>query len=70
MVNGKISNMSRKVVVLMLLSLLFVGKGTAQEFKVGTYNIFDAESRMKAVEADSRVSRQRCWCNSASAVGL
>lgn len=68
MVNGKISNMSRKVVVLMLLSLLFVGKGTAQEFKVGTYNIFDAESRMKAVEADSRVSRQRCWCNSASAV--
>lgn len=40
----------------------------AQEFKVGTYNLFTSDSRVKAIKANSKVSHQRYWCNSAPAV--
>jgi endonuclease/exonuclease/phosphatase family metal-dependent hydrolase len=68
MVNGKRLNMSRKVVFVILMSLLCVGEAAAQEFKVGTYNIFTSDSRVKAINANPQVSPQRYWCNSALAV--
>ena len=40
----------------------------AQDFKVGTYNIFTSDSRLKAVGSNPNVSQQRYWCNSAPAV--
>ena len=60
--------MSRKVVFVILMSLLCVGEAAAQEFKVGTYNIFTSDSRVKAINANPQVSPQRYWCNSAPAV--
>ena len=50
------------------MSLLFVGKAAAQEFKVGTYNIFTSDSRVKSINKNPQVSTQRYWCNSAPAV--
>ena len=50
------------------MSLLCVGEAAAQEFKVGTYNIFTSDSRVKAINANPQVSPQRYWCNSALAV--
>ena len=58
-----------------LISLLFFAAGlslTAREmprFKVGTYNIFTSDSRLKAVDSNPKVSQQRLWCNSYTAVG-
>lgn len=37
-------------------------------FKVGTYNIFTSDSRLKNVSGSDAVSEQRLWCNSAGAV--
>ena len=47
---------------------LFTTGLAAQEFKVGTYNLFTSDSRKKVIEKDSTVSHQRYWCNSAQAV--
>ena len=52
----------------LLLTILFAGEITAQEFKVGTYNLFTSDSRLKAVGSNPNVSQQRYWCNSAPAV--
>lgn len=40
----------------------------AQEYKVGTYNIFTSDSRLKVIDKNEDVSKQRYWCNSAPAV--
>ena len=37
-------------------------------FKVGTYNLFTSDSRLKFVGRDSTIITQRLWCNSAVAV--
>ena len=47
---------------------LFTTGLPAQEFKVGTYNLYTSDSRKKVIEKDSTVSHQRYWCNSAQAV--
>ena len=52
---------------LMLLSLSLAGKEMPR-FKVGTYNLFTSDSRLKFVGRDSTISTQRLWCNSAGAV--
>ncbi len=49
---------------------LFTTGLAAQEFKVGTYNLFTSDSRKKVIEKDSTVSHQRYWCNSAQAVAM
>ena len=60
--------MKNKHIFLLLLNIFLASGLSAQEYKVGTYNIFTSDSRKKFVEADSRVSDQRYWCNSAPAV--
>ena len=60
--------MTKKIIFLTFLTVLFAGEITAQEFKVGTYNLFTSDSRLKAVNANPEVSPQRYWCNSAPAV--
>ena len=57
----------RKLLAFTVLCLLTMGLA-AQEFKVGTYNLFTSDSRKKVIEKDSTVSHQRYWCNSAQAV--
>ena len=60
--------MMNKSIFTILVSLLLVTSLSAQEYKVGTYNIYTSGSRKKAVETVSDVSAQRYWCNSAPAV--
>lgn len=60
--------MSKKTLILLLSNFLLAGSVAAQEFKVGTYNIFTSDSREKAIQANPNVSVQRYWCNSAPAV--
>ena len=64
--NGKI--FMNKFIFIVLLVTLFAPLSLAQEYKVGTYNLFTSDSRKTCIEADSRVSEQRYWCNSAPAV--
>ena len=64
--NGKI--FMNKFIFIALLVTLFAPLSLAQEYKVGTYNLFTSDSRKTCIEADSRVSEQRYWCNSAPAV--
>lgn len=47
---------------------LIAGAMNAQNFKVGTYNIFTSYARRNVIAKDSTVSHQRYWCNSAQAV--
>ena len=38
-------------------------------FKVGTYNVYTSDSRLKTIKGNPEVSPQRYWCNSYTAVG-
>lgn len=58
----------KKYISIALLVALFAPLTLAQEYKVGTYNLFTSYSRKNCIKADSRVSKQRYWCNSAPAV--
>ena len=60
--------MMNKGIFATLMSLLLITSLSAQEYKVGTYNIYTSGSRKKAVETVTGVSAQRYWCNSAPAV--
>ncbi len=55
------------LILLTLLSLSLSGREMPR-FKVGTYNLFTSDSRLKFIGRDSTVSKQRLWCNSAGAV--
>ena len=54
-------------ILLLLLSLPLAG-AQMPRFKVGTYNLFTSDSRLKNVRSSAEVSEQRLWCNSAGAV--
>lgn len=58
----------KKFIFIALLVTLSVPFALAQEYKVGTYNLFASYARKNCIETDSRVSEQRYWCNSASSV--
>ena len=58
----------KRLITIVLLVTLTAPFVLAQEYKVGTYNLFTSQSRRNSVEADSRVSGQRYWCNSAPSV--
>ncbi len=58
----------KKYIPVVFLISLFAQSAIAQEYKVGTYNLFTSDSRRKAVETNPDVSEQRYWCNSATAV--
>ena len=55
------------IILLCLLPLPLVGE-EALGFKIGSYNLFTSDSRLKFISRDSSVSHQRYWCNSATAV--
>lgn len=57
----------RRILIISALCLLGVNL-YAQEYKVGTYNIFTSDSRLKVIGKDENVSKQRYWCYSAPAV--
>ena len=62
--------MKRTAIIAVFLSLALSAPAREMpRFKVGTYNIFTSDSRLKNVSRDSTVSPQRLWCNSATAVG-
>jgi len=64
-----ITDMKRTLILLsLLLSLLASAQNPMPKFKVGTYNIFTSDSRLKNVTGSDAVSEQRLWCNSAGAV--
>lgn len=52
-----------------LLLSLSAAAGELPRFKVGTYNVFTSDSRLKNVNSSEAVSPQRLWCNSYTAVG-
>ena len=54
---------------LCLLLPLLLSAQPMPRFKVGTYNIFTSDSRLKNVRSSDQVSPQRLWCNSYTAVG-
>ena len=60
--------MKNRLFIFLLLNCLFASVADAQEYKVGTYNLFTSDSRQKNIAKDERVSEQRYWCNSAPAV--
>lgn len=57
----------KKIFAAIVLCLL-AGVTYAQNFKVGTYNVFTSYARKNEIAKDSTVSHQRYWCNSAPAV--
>lgn len=61
--------MKKVLICLMLLLPLFSPAETMPRFKVGTYNVFTSDSRLKNVNGGDGVSPQRLWCNSHTAVG-
>lgn len=61
--------MKRLLTILGLLLPLILSAEQMPRFKVGTYNVFTSDSRLKNVNGNSEVSPQRLWCNSYTAVG-
>ena len=61
--------MRRILTYLGLLLPLLLSAESMPRIKVGTYNIFTSDSRLKNVNGSSEVSPQRLWCNSYTAVG-
>lgn len=57
-----------KGIITILLLLLSLQLSARQDFKVGTWNLWHPEQREKAVSSNPRVSAQRLWCNSSTAV--
>lgn len=57
--------------ILLVLPLLRCNAEDMPRFKVGTYNLFTSDSRVKHLSrsANKDASPQRYWCNSACAVG-
>lgn len=71
MVAGSISEIEMKrylLIILALFSAFLLGAREMPRFKVGTYNVFTSDSRLKVIKANPEVSEQRYWSNSASAV--
>lgn len=61
--------MRRLTVILALIAAVQLGAREMPRFKLGTYNVFTSDSRLKSVKGNSTVSEQRLWCHSHSAVG-
>ena len=61
--------MKRLLTYLGLLLPLLLQAESMPRIKVGTYNIFTSDSRLKSVNGNDNVSPQRLWCNSYTAVG-
>ena len=61
--------MKRFLTYLGLLLPLMLAAQPMPRIKVGTYNIFTSDSRLKSVNGNDNVSPQRLWCNSYTAVG-
>ena len=60
----------RKILTYLGLILpLLLSAENMPRMKVGTYNIFTSDSRLKSVDGNDKVSPQRLWCNSYTAVG-
>ena len=61
--------MRRLLITLGLLLPLLLAAEPMPRFKVGTYNVFTSDSRLKSVQGSDKVSPQRLWSNSYTAVG-
>lgn len=61
--------MRRILTYLALLLPLIAAAEPMPRFKVGTYNLFTSDSRVKNIQSSPKVSEQRYWCNSYTAVG-